>query len=509
MASESIGYSKAARFKNLLRLLLGNRMSSTGIILLVFFGIIAVGAPVLTNSDPVNEVVAGQRAQPEWVMFFPEGDTLSRNLLWSTDPAFVKPETASEWQFSHATPPASVSLGKTYDPIETRPGIVGGGAGSLKISYQNTAGTPLTQVFSIQRTVNYPYKGPPGRYAATYSFLVNGLEGNETIAVDLILSQPTGSRFKVFSFTLYSGNNSKWIDNRSIDSGADEYRRAIGLQASTISPTEIAFPVPGEYSFVFQFSLLDNGNANPKQVTLNIDNLNMKLFGTAFGLLGTDAQGRDLLAQLIYGARISLIVGLAAALLGIAIGLFLGLVSGYIGGVLDEVVMRFTDMLLTIPGLPLILILIAVLSKQGSTLPIFIIVIGGLGWMGFARLVRSQVLSLRERPFIEAAKASGAGTGHVIVNHIFPNIVGLTYVNLALAVPGAILSEAALSFLGLYDPTTMSWGRILFNAQFENGLGQWAWVIPPGVSIALISLSFVMLGYALDDIFNPRLRRRR
>jgi len=128
--------------------------------------------------------------------------------------------------------------------------------------------------------------------------------------------------------------------------------------------------------------------------------------------------------------------------------------------------------------------------------------------MGFARVIRSQVLTLRERPFIEAARAAGAGNGRILSRHLFPNLIGLTYVNLALSVPGAILTYAALAFLGLGDPTVESWGRILNDNFIVTGTADWWWVIPPGFAIAIVSLSFVLIGYSLDEMFNPKLRRR-
>ena len=129
--------------------------------------------------------------------------------------------------------------------------------------------------------------------------------------------------------------------------------------------------------------------------------------------------------------------------------------------------------------------------------------------MGFARIVRSQVLTLKERPFVEAAKAVGAGRWRIISRHVFPNIVSLTYVNLALTVPAAILTESALEFLGLGDPSVVSWGNMFQHAEISGSLSIWWWVLPPGIAIALVSLSFVLIGYALDEIFNPRLRVRR
>jgi peptide/nickel transport system permease protein len=173
----------------------------------------------------------------------------------------------------------------------------------------------------------------------------------------------------------------------------------------------------------------------------------------------------------------------------------------------DEVLMRFTDALLVLPGLPLMIVLITVLSAGQYNLNIFIIVIGFLGWMGFARVVRSQVLSLKERPYVEAAKAVGAGTPYILWRHILPNVIVLVYVTLALSVPGAIVSEAAFSFLGFIDHTQMSWGRMLNDAATNPAI--WWTMVPPGLAIAVLSLSFILIGYAIDDILNPRLRTRR
>jgi peptide/nickel transport system permease protein len=142
-----------------------------------------------------------------------------------------------------------------------------------------------------------------------------------------------------------------------------------------------------------------------------------------------------------------------------------------------------------------------------------IFVVGILGWMGFARTVRSSVLSIKERPFIEAARAAGAGGSHIMVKHIIPNVMPLVYVTLAMSVPGAIVSEAALSWLGLGPTDVMSWGRMLHEFQSSGvlasaALSRWYWVIPPGVCIAALSLSFVLIGYGLDEILNPKLRAR-
>jgi ABC-type dipeptide/oligopeptide/nickel transport system permease subunit len=265
--------------------------------------------------------------------------------------------------------------------------------------------------------------------------------------------------------------------------------------------------MPGTYRYGIKITFLDATNISESvSTTVYVDDFSMTLLGTSYGLLGTDQYARDLYSQLIYGTRISLYIGIMVAVLSVFIGLIVGLVSGYVGGTVDELLMRFNDFLLVLPGLPLLIVLVAVLGAKIENL---IILFGLLGWMGFARLVRSQVLSLKERPFIEAAKAAGAGTGHVIIRHVMPNVMSLVYVSLATAVPGAITAEAALAWLGFYDPSRMSWGRMLHEVFAAGATNAWWWIIPPGICIAAIATSFILLGYALDEILNPKLRMRK
>jgi len=222
---------------------------------------------------------------------------------------------------------------------------------------------------------------------------------------------------------------------------------------------------------------------------------------------GTDDLGRSVLTLTIYGARTSLLVGFLATLLSIVIGAGVGIVAGYFGRWTDAVLMRMTDWFLVIPFLPLAIVLASLL---GRSLLIIVFVIGITSWPSTARIVRAQVLSVKTRPYVERARALGAGNWHLATRHILPNVGPIIFANTVLLVAIAILSEATLSFLGLGDPLHTSWGTIL-EAAFSSGAaggGDWWWLVPPGVAIVLVVLAFTMCGYALDEILNPRLRRR-
>jgi len=221
-------------------------------------------------------------------------------------------------------------------------------------------------------------------------------------------------------------------------------------------------------------------------------------------LLGRDDAGKDVLSQLIYGARVSLIVGFTASFMSMVIGTTVGLVAGYFGGRIGNLLMRLVDFLMVIPDLPLMLVVIAVL---GRGLLNIILVIGLLGWTYTARLVRSQVLSIRERQFVLRARAIGASSGRIILRHVLPQVLPLIIAQAVLDISVAILAESSLAFLGLGDPTLVSWGMML-NFAFERALSRQAWwfLLPPGFAIVWVSLSLVLIGNTLDQIVNPRLR---
>lgn len=223
-------------------------------------------------------------------------------------------------------------------------------------------------------------------------------------------------------------------------------------------------------------------------------------------LLGTDDVGRDIFSQLVVGSRVSMLIGLMAAGIAAGIGSLIGLVSGFSGGKLDELLMRFVDMLMAIPRLALMLVLAAIM---GPSMWNIIIVIAILGWTSTSRVVRSQVLSVKERPFVEAARCLGASTPALIFHEIMPNVIPIMFAQTIMMVSNAIYSEAVLSFLGLGDPLHASWGMML-NFAFTSGVmtTAWWWSIPPGLAIAILVLGFTFAGSALNEILNPRYRTR-
>lgn len=224
-------------------------------------------------------------------------------------------------------------------------------------------------------------------------------------------------------------------------------------------------------------------------------------------LFGADYFGKDVYSLTIYGTRASLIVGLAASVISIVLGSVIGLFSGYYGKLPDEILMRFTDFFLVIPWFPLMIVFAMLLGQSFTNV---IIVIGITSWPSTARIVRSQVLSVKEKVFVERARAIGSGSRHIISKHILPNVFPLIFANTILLIANSIFSESFLDFFGLGDPTIISWGTMLENAYDKGAFSSYAWwdILAPGACIVILIMSFYLIGDVLDEILNPKLRKR-
>jgi peptide/nickel transport system permease protein len=222
-------------------------------------------------------------------------------------------------------------------------------------------------------------------------------------------------------------------------------------------------------------------------------------------LLGLDDGGIDMLSEVIDGARVSMLVGFAAAAVAMLIGGGVGLLSGYFGGKTDVLLMRITDYFLVIPDVPLMIVAAAVF---GRSLFNIIVIIGVIYWTSTARLIRAQVKSIRERVYVKRARALGGGHRRLLWNHITPQVAPLLVANTVLTIATAVFAETYISFLGLGDPSTISWGHLIQNSLTGGAIFHKAWwaIIPPGLCVTIVILAATMLGQAMEDALNPRLR---
>jgi len=466
-------------------------MGMAGVIILLFFACIAILSPFLTPYDPQYTMqLASFRAKPYWL-----DPTLPPNIYPIADPGFTSANSINEWTISRE---GSSQVSWSWTNTDGYPGIplveTGSGNGSFQISMNSTG---QNSTVSFEKEFSYQYS-PPRRFSVHLAYKAV-VQGSASWTIRVQLKRSDGVVLEFWNSTIQRRSVGWSVPKPTIDTNDATLR--FRLFHDILSDATKVFPVRGEHTIILSVTIkTENGAA-----TIFLDDINARIWGEAFGLLGTDNYGRDIFTQLIYGSRISIVVGVFSAVIAVLLGLIIGLASGYIGGWVDELIMRGNDILLTIPGLPFLIVLTAVI---GPSIWSVVVLIGFLGWMGIARLLRSQVLSIKSKAFVEASRTSGGGTWHIIKKHLIPNVMTMAYTQLALTVPGAIVTEAALSFLGLGDPFLQTWGKMLHDVEYYGAVAEWWWAIPPGLCIALLSMAFVFIGYALDDIFNPKLRKR-
>ncbi|MGC8696050.1 MAG: ABC transporter permease [Conexivisphaera sp.] len=503
-----------------LRLLLRNRTGMTGVIIIAFFGLMALFAPYLAGPSPTQMYVTGPWAVPAWATVLPQYSGLPPNME-ATSPSL------SYWR-------SAAGPGATYDIVQVTPpssavSRTGYSASSSAAALISASVPPGSEdvVYTANYTFNYKYR-PPYEFKFGALVLPMSVDNISDFYLRFLLVKPDGD---VVHLTSYEVMSSSFQEDISYDNGfrlgnwntvylttmtPDVNLAAFGPSGMGIFNSGLRIlNETGNYTLVVQVVAL--GGSSSGNLKLELAYPFLFVYGRQYGLLGSDNKGRDLWSQFVWGSRISMEVGLLAAIFTVVVGMYLGVIAGVFGGAVDETLMRIADIFLVIPFLPLAIIIVFMITQSAflaKDLYLWLIVLFTvLSWPAIARVIRSQTLTLKERGYVEAARALGAGRGHIISKHILPNIMSLVYANLALNVPGFILTEAALDFLFPGASTVPTWGRMLSKA-FDYASSAiyynfgWWWFIFPGIAIVLLSLSFVLLGYALDEIFNPRLRQR-
>ncbi len=357
-------------------------------------------------------------------------------------------------------------------------------------------------------TFNFDFDSYPSDFMVTYS----AKYGETQPAVQINVVRPDGNEFQIYFASLPPSQNSSnneysariFSTDRLIIDSLEDYRYLFSYPVDATRPQVMIFSdseqnkvLKGTYKITIAFYVFDPADT--------IVESGVVLGGKVYGIMGTDDLRRDLAIGLLWGAPVALFIGLTVSGAAIFIGLLYGIIAGYKGKRTDEGLMRVNDVFYSLPTLPLLVILSVTIGRSIFLITGFLVI---FGWVGMAKISRSLTLQLKSLQYIEAARLMGMSDTKIIFKHIIPQLLPLTFASIAIAVPSAILSEAALSFLGLGDPSIPTWGQILHQAYTAGAMprGLWWWMAPPGVMIAMTGLAFVLIGNALDSIVNVRAR---
>ena len=494
-----------------------------GLLIVALYIAVAVFAPVISKYDPMEDMyLADNIAVPIWLTkvnprYRELPPTMQFNLgfdSWEVTAADGVEVTG--WEFEDAegisidlpateapepvegedgadTPPDSEDSGELFSIVSN----VQWDPFGLVTSGQGTSRDEADEAVSLDFSFDYDYKKPQ-TFSASMGYHIDAPSDASTF-IELDLVTPSGKAFDLWDTTAYGSvsNGSFIVDARDFD-----LKMRLGISFFD-EPADVVFSERGTYTV--RVKARSDSVSGP--VNVRIEPVSFGVLGLAHGLLGTDHMGSDLWAQLVYGTRIALAIGLSAAFIAVFIGTSVGLIAGYLGGIVDEVLMGVVDVLLSIPTMPVLIVLGALFGKSVMNV---VILLALFSWMGIARIVRSQTLSLKERTFVEAAKAAGGSSNYIMVSHILPNTMPLIFANLVLRIPSAILTEASLSFLGLGDPRVPTWGRMLQNARQFGAFTKmaWWWMLPPGIALTGLAVAFVFIGNSVNEILNPRYRER-
>ena len=355
---------------------------------------------------------------------------------------------------------------------------------------------------------NFNYDSYPSDFMVMYTAKYGSIQ--PAVQIDVI--RPDGNEFQIYFASLPPSQNESnefsariFSTDRLIVDSLTGYSNLFSYTVDATRPQVMIFSdteenkvLKGTYVIRNTFYLFDPSDT--------VVDSGVILGGKVYGTMGTDDLRRDLVIGLLWGAPVALFIGLTVSAAAVFIGLLYGIFAGYKGNRTDEGLMRINDVFYSLPTLPLLVILSVTIGRSIFLITGFLVI---FSWVGMAKISRSLALQIKNLQYIEAAKLMGQSDTKIIFKHIIPQLLPLTFASIAIAVPAAILGEAALSFLGLGDPTIPTWGQILHDAHSAGAMsrGLWWWIVPPGLMIAITGVAFVLIGNALDNIVNVRSRR--
>ena len=363
--------------------------------------------------------------------------------------------------------------------------------------------------------INFGYNSYPTDFIIDYCLKYGEIP--PVIQVDV--TRPDGESFMIYNSPLPSSTLSDNLSNlteycsrifstdESIRDNLQAYTGLFDYSPDFSSPQKMIFSqldkdavLRGKYLFNVTYYLFE-----PED---KVENTKVILGGRVYGLMGTDDLRRDLSIGIFWGAPVALFVGLTAAISSVTIGMLYGLLAGYKGGRYDEGLMRINDLVISLPTFVFLVILSITIGSSIFLITLFLVI---FGWSGIARVARSLALQIKNLQYVEASKLMGEKDIKIILRHILPQLLPLTFASIALAVPAAILAEATLSFIGLGDPSIPTWGSILHDANTASAAarGLWWWILPPGIMIAAAGVSFALIGSAIESVTNPRATNQR
>ncbi|MDV3104140.1 ABC transporter permease [Thermococcus waiotapuensis] len=487
-----------------------------GLISLIILVILALAAPVITSPNIPKEwqpggtewLVNPKNAPPAWESHF-IGESKAPTARF--DPGQYKVSETTENGYNVYTitlhyrmetniPPVDIVLADlksnatvpTENPV-VRVEIVRPPEKNLNNTlllldgFQFPSGSQI-QIAGLQDTLNY----------LLYWLYENGVLNVTALGMEV---SPSNIQFLTMSDPQISSLIAKLVAERRMQVIFGKIMDSSGNPRSFEDVVDNPEPLKGDYEIKITITA-------PSDVNVDFSDFKVVVVGGTYGLLGTDQYGRPIAIGLLWGTRVALSIGLAVAIASVLIGVLIGVVSAYLGGWADEAIQRFTEFMMTLPLLPMLILLSLYLGGRLNLTQLVIILVL-FGWMGTTKVARSMALQIKEQTYIEAARALGASTGRVIFRHIVPQLLPYAFASIALSVPGAILSEAGLSFLGLTSQNMITWGQML-NAAYNNNAtinGYWWQIIPPGLAIAFVGLVFVLIGVSLDTVLNPKLKR--